>query len=501
MADASPFDDETFELLSLQNAAYVYVSEKKKVPDDIIESIDKLSKKFKQRTAQVEVSNAGPMANQQVETFWDQVYAFSILNQGIAVPEEPLPALEELRKDAADEDVVMGYEDMYPDTSIVFTRWQKMALEFFNVQVSVYGRFVPVPDSVRRRLRVTNRLSPEEDDIVGYYNADMEAAVCNCPYCWLYTEDMTTFMDHLWEKHAVLEQSEEDLQIMKDSGYESMMEGETGKNKPEGREVEVETTNAIPPPSPRPTLRRLAVLDQDRTAKSHGVRPMKHDTLGSPLKRKEVSNTTAPATPGRTSTRSMDTTFWKNLLTPPQLSGPNSPISQPCPERARQHSTASLISRINVQEQHAQKIRDSMDPIPRFDPYTRGKSPAKRPGSQLSPRAQLLQKAQSPRSPPHPDGVFKLPAMPASEMRKGSSPSTSKTEESSPDFQNEYLIGQRYWICVHDEDCKKKFKSLVLFIEHLGEHGFIVYYKLKELHSYTVPGLKDMRISWNVSGL
>jgi hypothetical protein len=33
----------------------------------------------------------------------------------------------------------------------------------------------------------------------------------------------------------------------------------------------------------------------------------------------------------------------------------------------------------------------------------------------------------------------------------------------------------QYWLCAHDEHCKRKFESLVLYVEHLTQHGLITY--------------------------
>lgn len=77
--------------------------------------------------------------------------------------------------------------------------------------------------------------------------------------------------------------------------------------------------------------------------------------------------------------------------------------------------------------------------------------------------------------------------MPGSNMR----PKTLSPDEDDSNFFQDYLGDRRFWICNHETDCNQQFESLVVFIEHLNTHGFVVYKRLNELHK-NPPSIREL---------
>jgi hypothetical protein len=457
------------------------------------------------------------MSEKQVEAFWDQVYAYAFVNHGFPVPDDPMPPLGDLSREAdgndqMDEGVAPGHGDetLYPGGISEFTRQQKIALEYFALQVQRYSKCIPVPESVRRTLRVPNRLSPETDDDGSDVSIDQEqeVAACNCPYCWMYTEDLTRFMEHLWEKHAVTIKGEE----RKDSGYDDTM----------AVEVESAGDNRASEVVPAGTLYAHSLAKSDAAegsaegTKAHTARSEEVIATAESARNLAVVRIQVHARPPKasdtdtktsTSTRGIDVSFWRGLLTPPLRSTPSAQRVKTAAATLRQSRRAAMPQRSADTERHAQSARDDVEPIAWFDPYTRQNRDEEQQeslGRQISIKTSSAEseRQESSHSPPTPSsgGLFKLPTVPASRMQKRDSPSQDeRAGSSSTSFLRDYSNKQRHWICPHDEDCKEKFESLVLYIEHLSKHGLIVYKEWRDLHPPMLPAVLSLRCQRNAS--
>jgi len=338
------------------------------------------------------------------------------------------------------------------------TRTQQLVLEYHAFAVKRISEIIPVPESVQERLSGPNRLSPESDSPISRtdMSEDQEVAACNCPYCFLYTEDLTRFMEHLWDDHA--KPIEEETQERKDSKFDE----EIGQHPATDLEMRV-----------------------------------------APASKQVASEKPQPQEP-------TNPTFWKSLLAAPvAIPGSHSKFKS----KTTGHSAPGTLSPIEwlatnqvEAERKAQKVRDAIEDFYWFDPY-----PKKEESSPIStskdPKAPfaVTNSTSSEAFPASPASKeesfsstfeFKKPTISASKMKT----KTPSPEENNSTFFEDYLSNRRYWICIHDEDCKKRFESLVLFIEHLNKHGYVVYKKWSELHE-KVPSSKELLATgWGMAG-
>lgn len=395
------------------------------------------------------------MNEAQVSLMWNQTYAFGFALHNVRVPDEAREALG-LKKRSPGVDEFKGDDEaMFPDEEFikeeVFTRAQKVVLEYHAFAVKRLSEIIPVPESIRQRLIGSNRLSPdsEEPSSGNSMEQDQEIAACNCPYCWLYTEDLTRFMEHLWDEHA---KPIEIPQERKDSGFDE--------------DISIEEPD-------------VSVKDEP--------------------KRKEYGK------PSLESTGNLEPSFLKNLLNelpePKNATGriPETDIISASwlgdsrPFRLRSIDSKYVLS-VDAPS-NAQKVRDNIKPFYWFDPYHLKLSPIipRDPKALIaetgSTSAELL-------STPAAPSEFKKPTIPASKLKSIS----RSPEKSGSDYLGDYLNDRRYWICAHEEECQSRFDSLVLLIEHLSRHGYVVYKKWSELHK-PAPSSKELLASgWSTAG-
>ena len=412
----------------------------------------------------------------ELETFWQQVYFFSFANHGISIPEEPMPCLADMREMTLKEQMMPMDTDelLYPDSdetsddSVLgegrtgtrvdrlvedsrkeeetaippFTPTQHEAMEYFNWQINKYGQYIPVTQWAKKKLQ--DRIE-EEGISFGGNVYPVGRAACNCPHCWLYTEDVAYFMEHLWLHHAVSEDladtnkssepclvmaitppkskgDDEEVQDRKDSGYSDTMDIDQSIDM-----SPTQLTSALrsPPENIDPVL--LA----------HGS-----DTAQS------VDASAAPS--------SMDTTFWSRLFQGGVL---ESPIPHEWTSAIPQTSQrCALDMAAREAALRAKEVRDSLEE-PMFSSPVWWKDI-------LSMRKRRMRS----RVAAEDDSKFSL-----------------QTKESSNGSErmpsDAYAHVDRHWVCAHSDECKDQFESLVLYMEHLAQHGFIVYHPaIRQLH-------------------
>jgi hypothetical protein len=434
------------------------------------------------------------MSEEEAATFWEQVYFFSFANFGIPVPDSMLIPLENMR--------------ITEHGSECFTSLEKEALEYFSQQVARHSPYVPVPNFVKRRLYFAARVEHETGEEEGY---DVIPA-CNCPHCWTYMEDMARFMEHLWEKHSLADQLAEDTldngrnvpekesqenANMQDKAVPSQRtEGIRYEGKAEEMQERKDSGFEVPmnddpmPPAVDPTLSGLQrTLEQDE-ALADVTPPASNQSDAeeqSDEQMREVATKTRDTAAKPSST--MDVAFWKGLLMHPlqHVHGQENRTEAPGVDQGTDGDLRiGLLKRLREQEKHAQNVRNELRPITWFRPYpsqTKFASPISSP-----PESSTNQQPTSKRD----ESVFKLPTMPASQMRKQSMPrlrSSKSPEDLSPPAQQ-----NRHWICAHDEGCKRRFDSLVLYVEHLTERGLVVFKTWREHNPTVGTKLKDLRV-------
>ncbi|KIW01757.1 uncharacterized protein PV09_06933 [Verruconis gallopava] len=524
-AGTYPFNEKSIFLVELCADAHIYLSKGLDLPPYIKREIVGLEQTILLKSAEgiIQERNMRTMAT-EVETFWDQVYAYAFLNHGVPVP----PAkLFDLSKDRSRPIGIAGIPEQ-----------QKAPLEYFATLVRRFSSSMPVSESVRRRLQFIEDARSGEADM-----SEREVAACNCPYCWVYMEDLAKYMDHLWT-HAVDGEQSKESEVKEDEGVvndvrrsdHEMTVRETG-NEEKRREEELqerkdsgyEGTMPLMGPSQNP-------VDQSPTSTaSQGATGQTQSMTSATLAGKNTDDSAA-------SSHSFDIGFWRGLLQLPiarafQTSQGQTDIS------FGGHGGGAHRA-LYERDRAAQVVRSNMKSIWWFDPYKRENNPFQRPlcrHVQASRRMDAGQVYQGRDSDPSDEGLTSSisnfakqgqasrsdwsssaylvkpsdtelanisaplgdqrhwPRSPFSDGRDDDRAGVGMSAGSSPDASSAPMsYGEgRYWVCAHATDCRREFDSLVLYVEHLSRHGYVVYKKWTELHPRASPdALQEARTTW-----
>ena len=473
-------EKDDLKLISLINHCWCLLHFDEEMPDVIPRGINQFVTRSPRNAAVARewVFRRCMMNEAEIDTFWKQVYFFSFANHGLRVPDEELPSLEEMREEFSDRETWVGVEKdeaMFPDNDgahdqvfeLDFSEQQMNAMEYFNWQVNKYGKYMQVPGWVQELLRRPSSDSTEDDS----ESRPVHKAACNCPHCWEYMEDVALFMEHLWIEHAVVEdrmdltgdqnavvhpsKSNEDPQDRKDSGYSDTMDISETVEDGEQAESQDEGDSTIDPALLTPAAPKL------RAASIH------HESLRS----------------------DMNTSFWQKLL------------EHSIRSRARAASRANTLTTtaptnpdrrelekaLEVAAIEAQKVRDDAE-APMFSDPLWTMTSLRETGRRIHRLSAAKEGTEE---------AFRRVMSPHQSRRSSSfaaSNADSSIDSESTSFDNDkYNAEDRYWICAHDEDCQMKFESLVLYLEHLTQRGYVVYARAAKRQNEMMSPVKRLQ--------
>jgi hypothetical protein len=436
-------------------------------------------------------SRSKPMDPEQVDAFWRQLYFFAFANYGIPVPARTNMSLQDMRRVLNEQQANTEDEPdavMYPvGDGGDFTPQEFIALQYFEAQVMKYSQYVGVTPLVRRMLE---GWTTDDGEVQAFMQGQINIAACNCPYCWDYMEGLPLFMEHLWIKHAVIERQDESPDTIEGEPQESENREEAAKAKVQ-RDVE-EQERKDSGYSDTMTIEETTARYAE-TAEL-GSPPVKYGNLYPELMSPSVSTLSPEVelSPPSATQPNMDATFWHNMFILPMSARRKSMQAgqDVAPEEISRAGRQALLNELQVAERRAQQVRDEISPPSWYNPY-QGWVPFESSTKIPSPsRAGKPVKAQ-----PVSYKNFSLSRALGSQVDDESCPPLEVPSAGSSSLLPQPASEPRCWVCEHDPDCQMRFESLVVYLEHLTERGYIVYKKWHELHPQTLLTSMNLRTS------